>query len=66
VLLVILYVIPIFYHFITVTSREAHEKEIILAIKETEERVRADAEQSLGLVRAKLVGTNCTYKITIY
>jgi hypothetical protein len=59
-------VIPIYCHFITVTSREAHEKEIIFAIKEAEERVRADAEQSLGLVRAKLVGTSCTYKVTIY
>ena len=64
-LLVIPYVISIYCHFKIVTSREAHEKEIILAIKETEERVRADAEQSLGLVRAKLVGTNCSYKIRI-
>ena len=64
-LLVIPYVISIYCHFKIVTSREAHEKEIILAIKETEERVRADAEQSLGLVRAKLVGKNCSYKIRI-
>lgn len=40
--------------------RDAHEKEMISAVKSVEERMRADAEQLLGLERAKLAGKYCT------
>ena len=46
-------------HFLE-NLREVHEKEIIFAVKETEKRMRTDAEKLLGLERAKVAGTSCS------
>ena len=39
--------------------RAIHEKEMTSAVKTVEDRMRADAEQLLGLERAKLAGKYC-------
>ena len=36
--------------------RDVHEREMISAVRTVEDRMRADAEQLLGLERAKLAG----------